>query len=170
MSPADWTCFTYWRSSRNLPVFFVREGAQGYLMIFISHLHTTSSNTAKIDIGHVELLRPAPCPSHDHCNLGTWSTTTTTTQKLSIYSEFHIYQWKIKILKQNFKIWSLGSSKYIHTFMDRMTPSTKYPVRNPQCPPSSPLLGPPILLLHVLSQNVQGIFRRVKQDNLWHQE
>ena len=57
--------------------------------------------------------------------------------------------------------------------LSRMTPSSKCPVRNLQCPPSTPLLDPPppdTLLIEISAWNFQSIFLGVKNHHSWRQE
>ena len=63
--------------------------------------------------------------------------------------------------------WGLPST----SIMSWMTLSSKSPVRNPQRPPSTPLLDPPLpdtLLIKISTRNFQGIFLRVKKHHPWH--
>ena len=70
--------------------------------------------------------------------------------------------WDIKTKLSGYLPWGK-----IRSFMtSRMTISSKYPVRNPQCPTSTPMKDPPLLdtlIIKISTRNFQGIFLGVKQ-------
>ena len=77
----------------------------------------------------------------------------------------------IKIWARNFQGIFLGIKNIIHDV--RNDPVLHVPVRNPQCPPSTPLLDPPLpdtLPIEISTRNFQGIFLGVKKHHSWHQE
>ena len=90
---------------------------------------------------------------------------------LSIYSQFIIFQPKIKIMAQNFQDMILGVYQvhpHHHGWPSRpgLLSGT---INILQVPPSWPPI-PVILLRKILAWNFQGILLRDKQDHPWHQE
>ena len=62
----------------------------------------------------------------------------------------------------------LSWGKRISFMTSGMTRLSMSPVRNPQCPPSTPLLD--TLPIEISTRNFQGIFLWVKKHHSWHQE
>ena len=114
---------------------------------------TRLSMTSRMTLSTKSLVRNLQCPQ--------------STPILDLPFLTHFYE---RYQHETFKISYFQSNKIIYDIKD--DPVHQVSGQEPSMSSESPSSWPHILdtlLLHVLSQNFQGIFHRVKQDPLWHQ-
>ena len=151
MSPADWTCFTYWRSSRNLPVFFLSEKVLKDTWWSLYHTYTRH-----LVIQQRLTLAMLNCSGLPHVHPMTiaawagWALKSLGLYYYYYYAEVKHLLWISHISAKNKDIdtkllrydpWGLAST----SIPSWMTLSSMSLVRNPQRPQSTSLLDPPFL-------------------------